>query len=190
MSKEDFRELCDMAKKSKTRDNGAWVALMWASINGNVPVFTLLLERVTNVHARSDFIWDALMFASSRGKLEVCLLLITREAFLMQARDIRTALDQYGEKASSPRYTRNKKEQSRAILRAAFDKHLRWALRWPMMSVMTGCGFRPLAVRLQEREMQPPPALIALDTPEHRRAFYMRLIFLSDFLLRRIVMFL
>ena len=39
-------------------------------------------------------------------------------------------------------------------------------------------------------EVLPPPAPIALDMPEHRRAFYMRLIFQSDFLLRRIVLFL
>ena len=67
------------------------------------------------------------------------------------------------------------------------------------MSVMAGCEFRPLAVRLLEQEMHlaallasgevaPPPAPVSLDTPQHRRAFYMRLIFRSDFLLRRIVM--
>jgi hypothetical protein len=39
-------------------------------------------------------------------------------------------------------------------------------------------------------EVPPPPAPIALDMPEHRRAFYMRLIFQSDILLRRIVLFL
>ena len=39
-------------------------------------------------------------------------------------------------------------------------------------------------------EVPPPPAPIALDTPEHRRTFYMRLIFQSDILLRRIVLFL
>ena len=188
MSKEDleFRELCDKAKESKIRDNGGWVALMWASINGNVSVCTQLLDRGT----KSDFIWDALMLSLSRGKLEVCLLLISRGASLIQIRDGRTSLDQYGENERSPRLTQDEKEQGRAILRAAFDKHLRWALRWPVMSVMAGCGFRPLAVRLQEREMQAPPAPVALDTPEHRRAFYMRLIFQSDFLLRRIVLFL
>ena len=36
----------------------------------------------------------------------------------------------------------------------------------------------------------PPPAPIVLDTPQQRRAFYMRLIFQGDFLLRRIVHFL
>ena len=47
-----------------------------------------------------------------------------------------------------------------------------------------------LAALLASGEVASPPAPVSLDTPQHRRAFYMRLIFRSDFLLRRIVMFL
>jgi hypothetical protein len=57
-----------------------------------------------------------------------------------------------------------------------------------MMSVMAGCGFRPLVVQLLEQEVH---LAIALDTPQQRRAYFMRVIFRSDFLLlRRIVHYL
>ena len=43
---------------------------------------------------------------------------------------------------------------------------------------------------LQAAKSRRTPAPVSLDTPQQRRAFYMRLIFRSDFLLRRIVSFL
>ena len=118
--------------------------------------------------------------------------------------DGRTALQWYGEYADSP-LSPAVLEERRALLQHAYDEgphpNACWARRWPVMSVMPGCGFRPLAVRLLEQEMHlaallasgevaPPLAPVSLDTPQQRRAFYMRLIFRSDFLLRRIVMFL
>ena len=48
-------------------------------------------------------------------------------------------------------------EERRALLKHAYDEgphpNACWARRWPVMSVMAGCGFSPLAVRLLEQEM-------------------------------------
>ena len=78
------------------------------------------------------------------------------------------------------------------------------ALDFPLACVEREGGLRArdsMAVRVLEREKQctalfasgevpPPPAPIALDTPEQRRAFYLRLMLQSDFPPRRIVHFL
>ena len=99
----------------------------------------------------------------------------------------RTALERYGKEKTPGSINASDKLQRRATLCAAFA----WARRWPVMEVMTGCGFRPLAVRQLEREVPPPPpAPIILDTPEQRRAHYMGIIFACDGLLRLIVLFL
>lgn len=99
----------------------------------------------------------------------------------------RTALERYGKEKPPGSIHTSDKLQRRATLCAAFA----WARRWPVMKVMTGCGFRPLAVRLLEQEAPlPPPAPIPLDTPEQRRAYYMGLIFACDGLLRMIVLYL
>ena len=173
------------------QDNNGRDSLMLASYKGHVAVCTLLLEQA-DVHARDHRGRDALIWVSYKGNLEVCLLLISHGANLS-----RTALDRYGESAY-PRLTFHEREQGRAAMRAAFETERRWAFRWPVMNVMAGCGFRPLAVRLLELELQrvalsargglPPPTV--LDTPERRRAYFMGQVFGNDGLLRLIVLFL
>jgi len=175
-----------------------------------------LLERGANIHALTRNRGEALIFASKRGHIktikvlldhgvdpnyyryghgpcalkcsayldnfQVCLLLISYGANLDSK-----ALEMYGE--GRDKVTRKKKKC--AILLATFQRKLmvdpRWKRRWPMMSVMAGCGFRPLAILLLEKHLTSP---IALDTPEQRRAYYMQIIFCCDGLLRRIVSFL
>jgi hypothetical protein len=117
-------------------------------------------------------------------------LLISRGANLMQRFHFGTALNIYGDAIKySSRITWGMVNQSRATMLTAFERgpFKCWTRRWPMMSVMTGCGFRPLAIRLLEMHLALP---IALDTPEQRRAHYMQIIFRSDRLLRMIVSFL
>ena len=175
----------------RAQDNIGRDSLMLASYKGHVAVCTLLLEQA-DVHARDHRGRDALIWVSYKGNLEVCLLLISRGANLS-----RTALDRYGESAY-PRLTFHEKEQGRATMRAAFDIERRWALRWPVMNVMAGCGFCPLAVRLLALELQRValsargelPPLFILDTPERRRAYVMGQVFGNGGLLRLIVLFL
>ena len=189
------------------RSNGGNDALMWASANGHIAVCTVLLGRGADPDSKQRSggqEYSALLLAALYDHLQVCLLLISRRANLMLVVDGRTALSCYGDR-KRPALTPDLLEQRRATLLTAFEQGPHpdacWARRCPMMSVMAGCGFRPLAVRLLEQEMHlaafvascaapPPPAPIALETPQQRRAFYMRLIFRSDFLLRRIVPFL
>ena len=163
------------------RRSHGWDALMLASYYGHFAVCTVLLDRGADPDSNNQNS-SALSKAASKDYLQVCLLLISRRANLMLALNNGTALAVYGMYKYS-RFT----PQFRAIVLTAFEQGPHpdacWTRRWPMMSVMAGCGFRPLAVRLLEQEMH-------LDTPQQRRAFYMRLIFRSDFLLRRIVSFL
>ena len=201
------------------------VALTAASKGGNAELVEELLTRGADLNALESLSFDAFMLAcefnrvavaevlvghraatiadlemaARNDSLPICLLLIARSVDL-KASD---ALEKYGS-TLWPELTPDELEQRRTTLRTAFEQvraDACWTRRWPMMSVMAGCEFRPLAVRLLEREMHlaallasgevaPPPAPIALDTPQQRRAYYMLLIFRSDFLLRRIVLFL
>ena len=185
------------------RSNDGWNALMRASYKGYIAVCTVLLDRRADPDSNNQ-LSSALSSAARYDRLQLCLLLISRRANLMLALITGAALAVYSS-YKDPRLTPDELEQRRAIVLTAFEQgphpDMCWKRRWPMMSVMAGCGFRPLAVRLLEQEMHlaalvasgaapPPPAPIALDTPQQRRAFYMRLIFRSDFLLRRIVSFL
>ena len=176
---------------------------MYASYEGHIAVCTVLLDRGADPDSNNQH-FSALTIAASYDHLQVCLLLISRRANLMLGLIDGTALDRYGH-FKYPILTPAELEQRRATLRTAFERGPHpgacWARRWPLVSVMAGCGFRPLAVRLLEREIHLaalvasgaaplPTAPIALDTPQQRRAFYLRLIFRSDFLLRRIALFL
>ena len=175
--------------------------MMYASYYGHFAVCTVLLDRGADPDSNNQNS-SALSCAALYDYLQVCLLLISRRANLMLALTDGTALAVYGKNSE---LTPDELEQRRATLLTAFEQgphpDMCWTRRWPFVCVMAGCGFRPLAVRLLEQEMHlaalvasgaapPPPAPIALDTPQQRRAFYMRLIFRGDFLLRRIVSFL
>lgn len=178
-------------------------ALMCASIRGHKKTIKVLLDYGAN----PNFICpthSALCLAASHNYLEVCLLLISRGANLMQRFHFGTALNIYGDAIKySSIITWGMVNQSRATMLTAFERgpFMCWKRRWPMMSVMAGCGFRPLAIRLHEQQLYielliehgqspPPPSPIVLNTPEQRRTYYMQMIFRSDLLLRRIVSFL
>ena len=95
------------------------------------------------------------MFAAPYGKYQVCLLLVSKGANLLAVYNGRTALDMYGIESN---LTAAKKEEHCAALLAAFAegphpsqvqrrKDERFARRWPLMQVLTGHDFLPLAAR-------------------------------------------
>ncbi len=195
--------LLDRGANVHARDDGDWDALMYASRDGHIAVCTVLLDRGADPDSNNQNS-SALSLAASFDYLQVCLLLISRRANLMLALTHGTALALYGE-YKRPRLTPDELEQRRAIVRTAFEQgphpDMCWKRRWPFLSVMAGCGFRPLALRLHEQQLYielliehgqlpPPPSPIVVDTPEQRRVYYMQIIFRSDGLLRRIVSFL
>ena len=178
------------------RSDLGYDALMFASRNGLVRTCTVLLDHGADPNSNNKY-WSALSIAASRRNLQVCLLLISRDANLMLVLNNSTALEKYGID-NWVKLTPDKLEQCREILRNAFNIEERWKHRWPMMSVMTGCGFRPLKAKLLELKRQRDalsaagelPLPIVIDTPEKRRAYYMGHVFGNDGLLRLIVLFL
>jgi hypothetical protein len=175
-------------------------ALIQASISGHIAIITILLNNGADPDSNNQN-YSPLSFAAYYNNLQVCLLLISRGANLMLHLTRGTALDVYGN-YKRPILTLAEIEQRREILRNAFIQgphpDMCWKRRWPIMNVMTGCGFRPLAKKLLELELQRDalfkrgelPLPIVLDSPEKRRAYYMGLIFSCDGLLRQIVAFL
>ena len=184
------------------RNSNGMDALMWASQHGLISICSFLLKSGADPNSNNQKV-SALSLAARFDRLQVCLLLISRGANLMLNLKGRTALDVYNKNFDPRLLSIAEIEQRRTILRTAFERgpFMSWKRRWPMMSVMAGCGFRPLALRLHEHQLYielliehgqspPPPSPIVVDTPEQRRAYYMQIIFRSDSLLRLIVSFL
>jgi hypothetical protein len=192
--------LVEKGANVNARDIHSWNALMMASRQGYIAVCSVLLSAGADFDSNNQY-FSALSLAALFDHLQVCLLLIKCRANLMLVlSDGKTALDVYG--TGNPGLSSAEIEQRRSILWTAFEHgphpDMCWKRRWPMMNVMTGCGFRPLKAKLLELILQsdalfkrgelPPP--IVLDSPEKRRAYYMGLIFACDGLLRLIVSFL
>lgn len=169
--------------------------LTCAAWRGHIKICSFLLDY--GVYSESSY-FKAFRNACNNGHLQVCLLLILRcMKHIVMDIDSRNELNRYGI-SLYPRLSSDEENKDREILLKVFNIEERWVLRWPMMNVMTGCGFRPLAEKLLELKRQrdallkrgelPPP--IVLDTPERRRAYYMGMVFGNDGLLRLIVLFL
>ena len=200
------RGLLDLGAVVDARDNVNWDALMRASNNGHATVVTLLLDRGADPCSRSDY-WTALYLAAENDRLQVCLILLNRGADLMAVRyGGRTALTVYGTDADPP-LSNEIKEQRREQLLAAWEagphpsqvqrrRDERWARRYPLMNVLTGCGFRPLAARRLQLEMDrlalgsemPPPE--PLDTPQKLHAHLLGQVLSNAGLVRSIVSYL
>jgi hypothetical protein len=199
---------------------------MFASYKGHIKSVKVLLDYGVDPDSNNGH-ESALWLAARYQNLEVCLLLISRGANLMRiCKYGTTALKLYGDAAIKSEYWHflrpdmraeitREIEQGRPILLAAFKRGplMCWKRRWPMMCVMAGCGFRPLATKIVIREepsmltrclkslcgklrpfwrtrCQPLAEIIVLDSPEKRRAYFMGLIFSCNGLLRQIVAFL
>jgi len=186
--------LLERGANMHARSYDGWNALMYASNYGYIAVCTVLLVRGADPDSNDQY-WSALSLATRWDRLQVCLLLISRRANLMLALTYGTALAVYGD-SRRPRLTADELEQRRAIVLTAFEQgphpDMCWKRRWPFVNVMAGCGFRPIAATIASgtTSIASDTTPISLDTPEQRRAFCMKLIFKSDFLLRMIVSFL
>ena len=187
----------------------SWV-LMTASQKGHIAVCAVLLDHGAHPDSNDQYC-SALSIAACNDNLQLCLLFISRRANLMLALKGGTALDVYG-KFAHRRLSLVEIKERRSIIKTALERRstlqtafiqgphpsMCWARRWPMMDLMTGCGFHPLPDKLLLLQMQSIALsssreirlLTVLDTPEKRRAYYMGLIFASDGLLRQIVAFL
>jgi len=170
---------------------------MFASRYGHIAICTLLLKNKSNPDSRNQFT-SALILAATNDYFDVCSLLITHCANLMMIVNGRTALDVYSN-GSYNKFTPTNIEKRRVKLLAVFTHpDTCWNRKWHMMNVMTGCGFRPLLIRLKELESQRDNLIaqckqlpsILIDTPEKRKAYKIFQVFACDGLLRLIVSFL
>ena len=144
----------------------------------------------------------ALGQAAGKGYLEMCILLLSRGADLTALMrygqpESLTALERYG---SETNMSEEQAEEGRLAMIKAWEhgphliqRSIRWNRRWPFMSVMAGCRFRPLAGRLEEiRQMlaQGSKTDESQSLEVLQRARRRSLVFCSDVLLRLIVSFL
>ena len=150
------------------KDARGWDSLMIAAANGNLAIVELLLSKGAKANTRTAH-RSALSWAASRGDQEMCLLLLSRGANLMEiVSDGLTAIDFY-----SPYLTPEAREQRLVALKAEFAsgpfhtqvQRRNWERRWPLMSVMAGCGFRPLAVRVLQHALECVAIIEGGETP-------------------------
>jgi len=163
-----------------------WDPLMCASFCGHVAVVALLLDHGADPCTR-NVVASALALAAWYNHFDVCSLLLHRGADLMDLDTYKcTPLESYG-KHANPSLGNEKKEQRCDQLSEIWSagphpsqvqrrRDERWTRRYPLMNVLTGCGFRPLAARRLQLEMErlalgsgmPPPE--PLDTPQKLHA--------------------
>ena len=138
------------------KDARGWDSLMISTAFGHLTIVELLLSKGAKANTRTAH-RSALSWAASMGDQEMCILLLSRGANLMEIIDGATALDFY-----SIYLTPEAREQRLVALKAEFAagpfhtqvKRRNWERRWPLMSVLAGCGFRPLAVRVLQHALK------------------------------------
>ena len=159
---------------------GGWTALHYAARGGHLAVVTLLLNRGIDLHALNTSSSTALHLACFNDNLDCAVLMLSRGSDLM-ARDFvgRTALSDYSCLADPP-LSEQVKNQRRLILQNAFAegphptqvqrrRDERWARRWSLMCVLTGCDLMPLAYRKAQLLVLNPPLPPAAVIPPQRR---------------------
>jgi len=170
-------------------ERGMYSCVYYAASYNHLAVVSVLLDHGADPCGRG-LNYTALGRAAEKGYLEMCILLLSRGADL-------TALMRYGQHCSLTaleRYGREtnmseeQKEEGRTAMIKAWkhgphpiQRSIRWNRRWPFMSVMAGCRFRPLI----GKQGWIPPEGLSLE-----RARLRSLVFSSDLLLRLIVSFL
>jgi len=133
-------------------------SLNCAEWKGHIKICTFLLEH--GVYTKYEY-FKTFSNACNNGHLQVCLLLISRcMKQIMMNRHCRKEIDEYGICLFSGRSLdeKNETDKEREILLNAFNDAFIieeiWARRLPLMDVVVGCGFRPLAKKLHELKLQ------------------------------------
>jgi hypothetical protein len=173
-------------------ERGIYSCVYYAASYNHLAIVDLLLDNSADPCGRG-LNYTALGRAAQKGYLEMCILLLSRGADLTALMRYRqpeslTALERYGEETNM---NEEQKEEGRLAMIKAWEhgphpiqQAIRWNRRWPFMSVMTGCRFRPLP----GRQGLIPPEGLSLEQRERSRR--RSLVFSSDVLLRIIVSFL
>ena len=174
------RELLDRGANLHSLGTFGWTALHYAVIGGHLAVATLLLNRGIDLHASEVWSRTALHLACFYDRLDCAVLMLSRGSDLM-ARDNEglTALSHYAQYANPP-LSEQVKNQRRLILQNAFAegphpiqvqrrRDERWARRWSLMCVLTGCDLMPLAYRKAQLLVLNPPLPPAAVIPPQRR---------------------
>lgn len=183
-----------------------WDALICAAFFNNTLVLNFLIEKGAQINRPKKM--SALHWACRKNHPEICLALLSHGAdlFSMHAGGM-TPLQEYGvDSAWSWQATKEQQALQKKALLAAWRagphptqiqrrKDEAWAPRWPLMSIVVSCGFRPLAAKLallKISALAPSGSLplIILDTHEKVVAYRRALVFSNDGLLRAIVSFL
>jgi len=182
-------------------------ALLNVAWRGHIRILKLLLQLGADPSKECERSpgWTSLYGAVVYDQMEACRVLIAHGASLYSphGEGVRSCLDEVARMVSLDQAS--KQSRRAALLEAwAAGPHPsqvqrrgdeRWARRWPLMSVVCGCRFRPLAramAALKHAALGPGAALppVVLDTPEKKTAYHRALVFSNDGLLRLIVSFL
>ena len=200
------------------RDAGGWNAILWAAGGNGQPaarIVSLLLEHGADPNSRNET-WTALGLACYNDNVEAATLLLSKGADLLEVvREGKDALHWYGEgnelnsaaHPTHPPLSRETKEERRAALRAAFAQgphptqtrrviEERVARRWPMMQILTGHDFMPLAARRAVLAALNPPLPtsarippVVISTRQQRLALLRDKVFSHEGLARLVMSF-
>ena len=165
--------------------------LMNASFNGHSGIVTLLLQKGADPNIIGNGKKSALEKAARHGHLSVCKILASNGASMFI--DGVCVLKNY---ANYSMLSTKQKDIERNIIRKIFAEgphpDARWNRRWPLMNVMTGCGYRPIKSMLLELINNKSPSDLGKKVMKKKEwiQYRMGLIFSNDGLLRLIVSFL
>jgi hypothetical protein len=179
-------------------ERGMYSCVYYAASYNHLAVVSLLVDNGADPCGRG-LNYTALGRAAENGYLEMCILLLSRGAnltALMRDGQLNslTALELYGRE---PNMSEEQKQEGRLAMTKAWEKgphpiqrSIRWKRRWPFMSVMAGCLFRPLADRREEMLAQGSKTDESQSLELRESARRRSLVFRCDLLLRLIVSFL
>ena len=174
------RELLDRGANLHSLGPYGWTALRYSAREGHVAVATLLLNRGIDLHALNAYSCTALHYACYNDYLDFAVLMLSRGSDLMARTNYGwTALSHYAYYVNSP-LSEQVKNQRRLILQNAFAegphpsqvqrrRDERWARRWSLMCVLSGCDLMPLAYRKAQLLVLNPPLPPAAVIPPQRR---------------------
>jgi hypothetical protein len=196
-----------LIRGAKIQIDDLWNELIDACINGSFFIVRLLLDYGADPCSGSDD-FTALGFAAQQGNYNVCSLLIARGANLMAIHKGSNILAIYGITSTLhpdyPPFVSFETQKARLMNQWRMGPHPSqvqrradeiWARRWPLMQVLVGHDFLPLAVRraiLAAAALPPSVSIPPLDisTTEKLRAYLIGIVFGNPDIVKRIGKFL